>query len=397
MALIGMKRRDHYEVIVVCIICILFPLFSISINFVERLHNYFRVHSTPIVTEYLINFVFLYLVGLLYLTYRRWKKAEKKRQELEHVIANINPDAIIVVDPDRNITMCNPSIQRIFGHSVDAILNKKTDFLYLDRRRNPQKSREIYEVLEKEGFHIGLATGKKANGGTVPLEIITWGLSDNGGAVLLLRDIGDRIGAEKALRESLKKLQKTLNGTVTALATTGEMRDPYTAGHQRRVAQLACAIAAEMGFSEDRIEGIQVMGFLHDIGKIVVPSEILSKPSKLTDYEFNMIKAHSQAGYDILKGIEFPWPVAQGAYQHHERLNGSGYPSKLKGDDILEEAKILSVADVVEAMASHRPYRPGLGIDKALEEITKNKGILYDLDIAEACLKLFRERGFEFQ
>ncbi|MCX5806861.1 MAG: response regulator [Proteobacteria bacterium] len=192
-------------------------------------------------------------------------------------------------------------------------------------------------------------------------------------------------------------LHRALNGTVAALSTAVEMRDPYTAGHQLRVSRLGCAIAAELGLPEEQIEGMRVMGFLHDIGKIIVPAEILSKPSKLTDYEFRFIKEHSQAGYDILKGIAFPWPVATAVVQHHERLNGSGYPSGLAGDKIILEARIIGVADVIESMASHRPYRPALGIGKALDEVVQNKGILYDPDVVNSSLKLFQEKRFSFE
>ena len=174
------------------------------------------------------------------------------------------------------------------------------------------------------------------------------------------------------------------------------IRDPYTAGHQRRVTKLACAIAKEIGLTKEQIEGLRVAAIIHDIGKINIASEILSKPGRLTKLEFEMIKTHPQTGYEILKEIEFPWPVAQIVLQHHERMNGSGYPQGLSGKDILIEARILGVADVVEAMASYRPYRPALGIDKALEEILNNKGVLYDPDVVDACLKVFTEKGFKF-
>lgn len=202
---------------------------------------------------------------------------------------------------------------------------------------------------------------------------------------------------QKRLEKSFKERTNQLEGTIHALATTVEMRDPYTAGHQRRVAELACAIAEEMGLSKDQIEGIHVAGLLHDIGKIAIPAEILTKPTKLTKLEFELITTHSQVSHDILKGIEFPWPVADIVVQHHERLDGSGYPNGLKGDEILLEARILAVADVVEAMASHRPYRPALGIDKALAEIEEKRGRLYASEVVDACLKLFREKGFEFE
>jgi HD-GYP domain-containing protein (c-di-GMP phosphodiesterase class II) len=163
------------------------------------------------------------------------------------------------------------------------------------------------------------------------------------------------------------------------------------------VAELARAIASEMGLSEERIDGLYMAGIIHDLGKISVPAEILSKPGRLSDAEFQLVKTHPQVGYDILKNIEFPWPIAQITLQHHERLNGSGYPQGLSGEDMLLEAKILAVADVVEAMASHRPYRAALGLQKALNEIFQNQGILYDYTVVAACLRLFNEKKFFFE
>ncbi|MFH2219589.1 MAG: HD domain-containing phosphohydrolase [Pseudomonadota bacterium] len=203
--------------------------------------------------------------------------------------------------------------------------------------------------------------------------------------------------SELELYNSLDSLRKAMGGAVQLLANISEARDPYTAGHQRRVADLSRCIATEMGLSKDQIEGIRMAGVIHDIGKISIPAEILTKPTRLTDIEFSFIKTHPQVAYDILKDIEFPWPVAQIVYQHHERINGSGYPQGLAGDNMLPEAKILSVADVVEAMASHRPYRPAIGLDRALEEILKNRGILYDPEVVDACLVLFQKKGFSFK
>jgi putative nucleotidyltransferase with HDIG domain len=182
-----------------------------------------------------------------------------------------------------------------------------------------------------------------------------------------------------------------------AMAMIVEMRDPYTAGHQRRVTQLACVIAEKMGFSPDQITGLRLAGLIHDIGKVRVPAEILTNPNVLSEAEMTIIKMHPSLGYDLLKTLALPWPVADIINQHHERLNGSGYPSGLIGDDILPEAKILAVADVVEAIASHRPYRPALGIDKALEEILKNRDILYDPEVVDFCVKIFRDKDFKFQ
>jgi putative nucleotidyltransferase with HDIG domain len=192
------------------------------------------------------------------------------------------------------------------------------------------------------------------------------------------------------------KLKKSIEDIIYTIGKITETRDPYTSGHQLKVSKLSTAIAQEMKLPPDKIEGIRIASLIHDVGKISIPSEILSKPSKLSETEYSLIKNHSQIGYDILKSIEFSWPIAQIVLQHQERLNGSGYPQGLKGDDILLEAKIIAVADVIEAMSSHRPYRPALGINKALEEISINRGILYVPEVVDACIKLFKEKDFKF-
>jgi putative nucleotidyltransferase with HDIG domain len=212
-----------------------------------------------------------------------------------------------------------------------------------------------------------------------------------------LAGIIERKKAEEKFQWSFEKLKRVLGQTVNALASALEKRDPYTAGHQQRVSQLARAIGQEMNLSQEQNEGIRIAGILHDIGKIYVPAEILSKPGKLTKTEFELIKTHSQVGYEILQGIEFAWPVARTVLQHHERLDGSGYPKGISGKEISIEAKILGVADVIEAMSSHRPFRPSLGLDITLEEISKNRGVLYDTDVADAALKLFTKKGFKFE
>jgi len=186
-------------------------------------------------------------------------------------------------------------------------------------------------------------------------------------------------------------------GPIGSIASTIEMRDPYTAGHQRRVAKLAAAIGAELGLPEDRIRGIFLAGLIHDVGKIDIPAEILSKPGKLTSLEMQFIRTHPQAGYEIIKGVEFPWPIAETILQHHERLDGSGYPRGLAAEAVIVEARILAVADVTEAMTAHRPYRAALGLDAALAEIETGKGRLYDPAAVDACIALFRNKGFTFQ
>jgi HD-GYP domain-containing protein (c-di-GMP phosphodiesterase class II) len=212
----------------------------------------------------------------------------------------------------------------------------------------------------------------------------------------LRREVDHRRNVQRELQQSLDHLKKIIGGSVMAIAMTVEKRDPYTYGHQQRVAELARAIGVEMGLSPDQVEGLAIASAIHDIGKISLPAEILTKPSHLSSLEMSLIQAHSQAGYDILKSVDFPWPVAQIVLQHHERLNGTGYPQGLSGEGILKEARIVGVADVVETMSSHRPYRPSMGVDKALEEISAKKGILYDPEAVDACLTLIEEKHFEF-
>lgn len=221
---------------------------------------------------------------------------------------------------------------------------------------------------------------------------------------ILFSVIAERIGkiieqvtVEEELKQSLEKLKAITEGIVKAMATTTELKDPYTAGHQKRVSKLSVEIAKKLGLPDDQIEGIRMAGLIHDIGKISVPAEILSKPGKLSEHEFNIIKTHSQVGYDILKTIDFPWPIANIILQHHERMDGSGYPRGIESDEILLEAQIITVADVIDAMASHRPYRPALGINEAFKEISKNKGTKYNTKVVDICVELYENKEFEFE
>jgi HD-GYP domain-containing protein (c-di-GMP phosphodiesterase class II) len=210
----------------------------------------------------------------------------------------------------------------------------------------------------------------------------------------LLQEVNNHELAKEKLQKALDSLRKSSEATIQVMVAAVEARDPYTAGHQIRSANLACAIAEEMGLPQEKIAGIQMASSIHDIGKLSIPAEILTKPTKLTELEYSLIKEHSTCGHEMLKDVESHWPLAEIVFQHHERMNGSGYPRQLKGDEILIEARILAVSDVVESMASHRPYRPSLGINAALEEIEKNKGILYDDVVADACVRLFREKKY---
>ena len=222
-------------------------------------------------------------------------------------------------------------------------------------------------------------------------------LEDGVHLLAFVRDITSRKRSERAMEAHAEQLRKTCVATVDVIALAVESRDAYTSGHQKRVAELARWIGREMGLPEDQVDGIQMAGLIHDLGKISVPAEILSRPRGLSPHEYALIKIHPQTGYDILKNVDFPWPIAEIVYQHHERLDGSGYPRGLKSEEIRLEAKILAVADVVEAISSHRPYRPAHSLTTALDEIEGHRGGLYDAAVVEACLRLFREKHFVFQ
>jgi putative nucleotidyltransferase with HDIG domain len=213
----------------------------------------------------------------------------------------------------------------------------------------------------------------------------------------IVRDVTDLKHNERELKRTLETLKRSIGAITLTLSMVVESRDPYTAGHQKRVANLSRAIAQEMDLSPSLCDAVLMAGTLHDIGKIAIPSEILSSPAKLSDKAYELIKDHPQTGYDILREIEFPWPVANIVLQHHEKMDGSGYPKGLSGNDIMLEARIIAVADVVESMASHRPYRPSRGLESALEEIVHNSGTFYDPDVVAACVRLLREKGYQLE
>ena len=201
---------------------------------------------------------------------------------------------------------------------------------------------------------------------------------------------------EKEPHQSYGKLQKFIEGIAYIITEIVEIRDPYLTGHHQRVSKLATAIAQEMKLPQDKIEGVRFASLVHDVGRVNLPTEIVSKPSKLVEVEFNLLKNHPRTGYEILKKVDFPWPIAEIVFQHQEKIDGSGYPRGLKGDEILIEAKILGVANVVEAMSSYKSYRPALSIDESLTEISKYENILFDPEVVDACLRLFKEKGFKF-
>jgi PAS domain S-box-containing protein len=262
------------------------------------------------------------------------------------------------------------------------------DFYYLRRK-------QLFETVEPQTSELRMI---KKDGTALWVHMAARAVQDAKGEFVLhivIADITERKLAEKQLQDTLENLRKAVGTTIQVLTSTVETRDPYTAGHQTRSADLARAIGTELELPQEKIDAIRIAGSIHDIGKLSIPAEILSKPTNLSDIEFSLIKEHARQGYEMLKDVESPWPLAEIVYQHHERMDGSGYPRNLKGEEICIEARILAVADVVEAMASHRPYRPGLGINKALEEIEKNRGTIYDNAVADACLRLFREKGFQ--
>ena len=324
-------------------------------------------------------------------------EALRKSEENFRLSLDSSPLGVRISTIEADTIYANRAILDIYGYDSIEELNKTP----VKERYTPQSYAE-YEIRKEKRKRGELGPSEyeisivRKNGEIRNLQVFRKEVIWNGAKQfqVIYKDITDHKQAEEKLHETLENLRKSIKTTIQVLGTASEARDPYTAGHQKRVADLARAIATEMGLPDDKIEGLRMAGSIHDIGKISVPAEILSKPTKLTNTEFSIIKEHSQTGYDMLKDVESPWPLAEIVHQHHERMNGSGYPRNLKGDEILLEARILAVADVVEAMASHRPYRPTLGTEAALEEITKNKGILYDNAVADACLKLFREKGY---
>jgi len=325
------------------------------------------------------------------------KRAEKTLREnenfLDSVIENI-PNMIFVKDAqDLTYIRINKAGEELLGISKQNLLGKS------DQEFFPPVQAEYFKKGDRETINNRklldipdeVIQTKKGEERTLHTKKITV-LDEAGNPKYLLgisEDITNRILSEN-------KLLDALNGTINLAAAMVEARDPYTAGHQKRVSELASAIAATINLSKEQVEAIRMAGVLHDLGKIRIPAEILSKPGKLSEIEFDMIKTHPQIGYDLLKNVNFPWPLAKIIQQHHERMDGSGYPEGLKGDAIMLESRILAVADMVEAMSSHRPYRAALGIEAALGQITKEKGTLLDANVVDACLKLFKE-GYKLQ
>ena len=328
--------------------------------------------------------------------YERLQEREKRFR----ILSESAPDIIFVLDLEGILTYVNPAWERILNHKQEAVVG-----------------RNLSSFIEEEDTHRLVQLLKEIKKNKLPLMDVLLTIKnlagiehnfsfncapniDEGGhvdsLVGIFKDMTDLRHSEIELKKSLEKLEMAMSGTISVISLISESRDPYTAGHQRGVADLAVAIAREMGLSEERLKMIHMAGLIHDIGKINVPAEILSKPGKLTPVEFSLIKSHPETGYNILKRVDFIPTIAQVVYQHHEKMDGSGYPRMISGNEIILEARIITVADVVEAMANHRPYRPALGIEKALEEIRANRGVTYDPDAVDACITLFTTHRFHF-
>lgn len=328
--------------------------------------------------------------------------ALKENQEKLQIISDFAQDAIIVLDDEGLIQFWNPAAEKMYGYSASEILGKPLNELLVDAEQlslfrqgqSEFKNTGTGPIIGK----VATLAGRRKDGSTIISEnsISAVNIQGRWHAIGMVRDVTERHNMEIMQARHAEQLAQSLHNTVLALVKTLEKRDPYTAGHQQRVAELSSAIGREMGLSDHQIKGIHLGALIHDIGKIYIPFEILNRPGKLTAEEFMLIKTHPTVGHEIIAETDFPWPIADMIMQHHERMDGTGYPAGLRGNDIILEARIISVADVVEAMGVHRPYRPSLGIEKALAEVTRTRGTSLDPTVVDACLALFNESRFSF-
>ncbi len=323
---------------------------------------------------------------------KRMDMALKESEEKYRSIVDNAQEGIFQTSEDGRFLTANQALADMLGfdssEDLIATVADTANQVFFD----PSDREKLLRVIDRNGAVHGFECRyRRKNGDVIWVSLDQHSIHDQNGGFLYYEGFCEDI-TDKHL--GIERLRQALGATVSAIAAAVEARDPYTAGHQSRVADLAQAIARQVDLDADRIEGLRLAAKIHDLGKITVPAEILTKPKKLTDIEFSLIKFHAQTGYDILKNIDFPWPIARIVLEHHERIDGSGYPMALSGDQILLESKILAVADVVESMASFRPYRPSLGVDAALAEIEAHKGILYEGRVVDSCLGLFRDFGY---
>lgn len=332
--------------------------------------------------------------------HRRAEEALERVRRRNILILDSADEGIAGLDKNRHFVFINRSALQMLGYGIKDLLGETIDKVICGHTFKPETAGEYActHILSGQLPEANRIKFKRKDGTEFNADYTFNTIDDESstlGSVLSFRDITARIKSDEELADSSRQMHTILFESIHAMSTALEFRDPYTAGHQKRVAELASAIGRSLGFTQSAVDGIFLSGMVHDIGKISVPAEILTRPGKLTDHEFGMIQIHPETGFLILKDVTYPWPIAQTVYQHHERMDGSGYPRGLAGNEILIEAQIIAVADVVEAMASLRPYRAALGIEPALEEIRKGAGKIYNDEIVKSCLLLF-EGGFSF-
>ena len=371
----------------------------LHIFFPGQTNDFFKAGAVDAlaITVYIVLSVCL-AISLVLMVNRRLLSDVKAQEEKFTTAFHSSPYAITLTRPsDGRIFEVNNGFETIAGYKYAEVIGKTTVDLRL-WVRDEDRLAVVNELAQGREVHAMEYLFRKKTG-----EVLTGLFSANlvtiNNEKCILSSIGDitvQRAAEEALQVGEKKYRDALQSVIVAMSKFNESRDPYTTSHEHRVTELTCAIAAGMGLPQQQIDGIRLGSYIHDSGKLAVPLEILMYQGKLTEIQMAMIRQHPQTAYAVLNDIELPWPIALTVWQHHERLDGSGYPQGLRGGDIIPEARILAVADVVEAMASPRPYRPALGIDKALEEISNNRGKLYDPAVVDACLKLFQKEGFKF-
>jgi len=372
----------------------------------QGMHRFEWIHTkandTNFVAEVTLTAIKLQNRQIIYCVWRditdckRTEEALRASVEQFHGLVEQSIAGIYIIQDDR-LTYVNPRYAEIFGYqSTDELIGRDPLSLVAERDRAISNER-LHQRLEGEAARASFTfAGVRKDGAMIDVGVQGARATYRGRPAIigLMQDITDKKQTEEEIHRYIARLEKAFRSTVGVATSLSAMRDPYTAGHERGVGELCAVIGAEMGFDADRQEGLRVAGHLHDIGKMTIPADILSKPGKLNAIEYELIKTHAQAGYDVLKSVEWSWPVAQTVLQHHERMDGSGYPQGLAGDAILLEARIMAVADVVEAMLSHRPYRPRLGIDIVLAQVEQGRGTAYDPLVVDVCLNLFRKKGY---